>query len=332
MKNLLARTVTLLALAVAFCSTVCIAPSSASAQAALSEELGGLSWGASMEDVLAVKREQILDEYRAEIAGLRDPIEIDRLRRIADEEFNTIEASIREFDGVRTGFEVSVIQDEVQPGVGQSMVAVRAEWSTEYYVFHNDRLAKLLVTYDQASLNFLGFEAFVERLEGVFGGPDATDWRVDDIGVRHMTRASWQDVDTRVRVEDKSSMFASYLLVYSDLTIADTPTESAVAGQANRPTNTRNIGSLIRRMDEDTEGTRDNSSVVDSIIGAPTDVQLRLRVEEGAIAGASSPDGGSVLDDDEVLEDAERRERPSRPSRSSGEEEEEEEETGGIIY
>lgn len=307
----------------------------AHAQGALSEELGGLSWGASMEEVLTVKRDEIMEAYRTEIAGLRDPIEIDRLRRVADAEFTTIEESVRVFDQARTGYEVSVIQDEVTGASGQSMLSVREDWSTHYYVFQDDALVKLVVTYDQASLNFLGFEAFVERLEAVFGGPESTDWRVDDIGVRHMTRATWEDDDTRVRVEDKSRMFASYLLVYSDAAHVDPErVDPGTVSAGNRPTTSRNIGSLIRRMDEDADaGTRDNSAVVDSIIGSSTEVELRLRVDEGEVAEIGESGESSALDDDEVLEDAERLERRSRPS---DDEEEEEEETptdeGGIIY
>lgn len=315
--------------------TLAMSQSPAVAQAALSDELGGLSWGATMEEVLEVKREEILDAYRTEIAGLRDPIQIDRLRRVADESFDAIENSVRHFDGDRTGYEVSVIQDEVRAGAGQSMLSVRAEWSTEYYIFHQDGLAKLVVTYDQASMNFLGFEAFVERLEGVFGGPQSTDWRVDDIGVRHMTRAVWEDVDTRVRVEDKSNMFASYLLVYSDLTVDEAAGADATADATNRPSGTRNIGSLIRRMDDETAGTRDNSAVVDDIIGAETEVELRLRVDDDTIADINTGGGESALDDDEVLEDVERLERPSRARRSDDEDEEEVDggdDDGGLIY
>lgn len=329
MRNL----ATVMLRALVACAMCAVLAPQAHAQSALSEELGGLSWGASMDEVLSLKRDEIMEAYRTEIAGLRDPIEIDRLRRVADAEYTTIEDSVRVFDQARTGYEVSVIQDEVSGAAGQSMLSVREEWSTHYYVFQNDGLAKLVVTYDQASLNFLGFEAFVERLEAVFGGPESTDWRVDDIGVRHMTRATWEDGDTRVRIEDKSRMFASYLLVYSDAAhVEPERVDPGTAASGNRPTTSRNIGSLIRRMDEETEGTRDNSAVVDSIIGSSTEVELRLRVDEGEVAEIGTSEGGSALDDDEVLEDAERLERRSRSSDDDDEEEETPTDEGGIIY
>lgn len=306
----------------------------ASAQSAFSAALGDVSWGESMETVLASHHEDILEEYRTEIAGMRDPIEIDRMRRVADERYAAIAGSATTFDGDRTGYEVSVIQNEVAAGEGQSMFAVRDQWSTNYYVFDDDRLVKLVTTYDQASLNFIGFEAFVSRLEAALGSPESTDWRVDDIGVRHMMRAVWSDGETRVRAEDKSRMFASYLVVYADAGYVETDDEvdQDAIGEVNRPEGTRDIGSLIRRMDNESAGLRDNSEAVDEILGTTTEVELRLRSDEEVMADrAEDETEGSALDDDEDLEDVEQVARPRRQA-SDDDEDEEEEEEGGLIY
>lgn len=315
-------------------SLVLAAP--ANAQSTYSSELGSAEWGQSMAEVLQQFEDRILDEYRTEIAGVRDPIEVDRMRRQADERYAAIEDSAVTFDRARTGYEVSVIQNEIRVGAGLSMFTARDDYSTDYYVFADDRLVKLVVTYDQASLNFLGFEAFVERLEAALGGPESTDWRVDDIGVRHMTRAVWSDGTTRVRAEDKSRMFASYLVVYSDADYDDAvPTDGegvAAGGAVHRPSTTRDIGSLIRQMDSESEGLRDNSDAVDQILGTTTEVDLQLRSDEEAIAEREAAEAeGNALEEDEELEDVEQVERPTRPSRSA-DEEEEEEEGGGLIY
>ena len=306
-----------------------------SAQSTLTEALGEVEWGTTIDDVLAQQQERILEVYRTEIAGVHDPLEIDRLRRIADENYAEIANSREALDGARTGYEVSVIQDEVDAGVGQALFVVREEWNLKYFVFESEEFTKLIVTYDQASLNFLGFEGFVERLESVFGDPTATDWRVDDIGVRHMTRATWEDETTRVRAEDKSRMFASYILVYTS--VADTSDAPSAAnsgsGGAERPGDSRNLGALIRQIDDTGGSGRDNSAVVDEILGSPTEVNLQLMpVDEASDMPEIAGQGASALDDDEELEDAERLERRSRRSQEEEEEEEEEEEGGELIY
>lgn len=308
----------------------------AGAQSPFSVALDGASWGDSMETVLAIHHDRILAEYRTSIAGVRDPIQIDRMRRESDERYRAIADSAETFDGARTGYEVSVIQDEVRVGAGQSMFAVRDEYSINYFVFADDALAKVIVTFDQASLDFLGFEAFVGRLEAALGGPESTDWRVDDIGVRHMTRAVWSDGTTRVRAEDKSRMFASYLVVYTDASRDEAPVAEGTRPHqvVNRPEGTRDIGSLIRRMDGESTGARDNSAAVDQILGAPTEVELRLRSDAEVLADreAEAAAQGSALDEDEELEDVDQVERPRRSSTPDERPEETETDEGGIIY
>jgi hypothetical protein len=224
----------------------------------------------------------------------------------------------------------------VRANADQSVVSVRDEWSTYYYIFVADELQKVIVTYDQASMGFVGFEAFIERLESEVGGPTATDWEVDDIGVRHMTRATWEDEEARVRAEDKSDMFASFLLVHIDVDLVEESPGDSVA-QPRRVAGSRDIGSLIRRIDEEAPAeVRNNDNVVDGILGTRTEVDLRLP-EDGAPLGdegAAGEPGISAMDDEEELEDSERRERPARSSSSSrsDDEDEEEEEEGEIIY
>lgn len=308
------------------------------ADSPLTTVLDGLEWGDSSETVLSHHRERILEEYRTEIAGIRDPIEIDRMRRDAEDTFLQIEASHTVFSGARTGYEVSVIQHEVRSGADQSVISVRDDWSTFYYVFVDDSMQKLIVTYDQASMGFVGFEAFVERLESALGGPTATDWEVDDIGVRHMTRSTWEDDVARVRAEDKSDMFASFLLVYMNVDLVEENPGDAVAGP-RQVGGSRDIGALMRRMDEEAPAeTRNNENVVDGLLGTRTEVDLLLPEDGAALEGEegmAAESGVSAMDDEEELEDEERRERPTRSSSSSSSddrEEEEEEEEGEIIY
>ena len=66
-----------------------------------------------------------------------------------------------------------------------------------------------------------------------------------------------------------------------------------------RPGATRNIQSLIQRIDSDTEGSRDNSAAVDELLGAPTEVELEAL---GAVEGAGPEALDGVVSAADVLE------------------------------
>jgi hypothetical protein len=311
----------------------------ASGQDAYVEALGGLSWGATPDDVLAHHRERVMARYRLDIAGIRDPIAIDRLRRQAEQRVREMDESHERFDGQRTGYEVSVLQNELVVGTGMSMMTIRQDETVRQYVFVDDALRKMIVTFDQASLGYVGFEPFVNQLSAVLGGPSDTEWREDDIGVRQLVRAVWTDGETRIRAEDKSRMFASFIVVYGDASHADDAStvsaDASPGGRANRPGASRDVGALMRRIDPGEDRPRDNTAIVDDLIGGPVEVELRVRSDEEVFNedGERLDGAASALDEEDELEDVEQEERPRRAEpRRSEPETEPEDDDGGLIY
>lgn len=301
----------------------------------LSSALGNLSWGDAPSDLLADRRAQIMDDYRVAIRGLRDPIEIDRHRARADDRYEEVADSLESFPDIRTGYEVSVIRGEIAGSRDQSMVSVREDLTSLYYVFTGDELTKLMVVYRLEDLDWVGFEGFVERLEQLFGRPDESSWAEDDIGRRTLERVSWTDGVTTLRVEDRSQMFSSYLLVYTDATAEDIRVDVEQLTEATRPTSGRDVGAMMRRLQSEQNDTV-SDDVVDNILGERTEVELRLRDDEAVDPEAMADgDGESALDEDEDLETVERLERPARRAPTSDATDEEEEDGEGdalIIY
>lgn len=290
---------------------------------ALDDVLGDLEWGASEEEVLADERERILDAYRLSIAGETDPLVIDRQRREADEDFEEIRDARVAFDGVRTGFEVSVLRGEVVAGQGQSMIPVRDELVQRYYVFENGALKRVVVTYDQADLGYIHFEPFTEQLLPLFGAPTSTESVTDDIGREMLTGVSWVGDVTRLRVEDRTEMFASYILVYDDATWT-APDPPAAATGSRESSGRGSLGNLMQRLESDESTTSSNDDVVDDLLGAPTTVELRIRVDEDAIEGSGE---GADPEEDAAEAPAQAPRRSTTPSR-----EEEEDDGGEIVY
>lgn len=327
MRNLL------LALALATTPTLVALPAPVAAQTSpLLDALGGLSWGMSTTEVVDWYRELYLDDYRTAIAGVNDPMEIDRLRQDTDRAVGRIAESLETFDETRTGYEVSVIQGEVAGNRGQAMLTVREAVLTRYFVFEGDRLIKVAVVYALEDIGYLGFEGFVERLEEMYGRPATSDWEEDDIGVRHLRRAQWDDGIARLRVEDRSAMFAAYVLVFGDATVPDAVVDSSAVRTATRPSGGRSLSDMVQRLQTDAPETETSADIVDQLTGADTSVTIVVPVDAEAVAveGSGGADGDqSALDDDETITDGERRTRPTRTTPTEAEEETDE---GVTIY
>lgn len=306
----------LIALAIIFLAVV------AQAQG-LSDALGSSIWGDDSEQVLLTIHDDRFEIYRTAIEGMTDPLRIDALRREAQAEYNGIAASLEIFSEARSGYEVSVLGSEIAINQSLSMITRRLENNNEYYVFRDDILVKLVVTYDMEALGWISFDEFYESLESFLGYPDDSDWVDDEYGIPHLERVSWDDGITRLRIENKSRVFNSYILVYSDSATEDFYYDSDPVA---RVSNTRRT-SVLDLLGDDEEEYNDNSDVVDAIIGGRPEIELSLpeHDEEETPFWAEENNATSAMDDDEELEETDRRER--RRERRERQEEEPEEES-----
>jgi hypothetical protein len=297
-------------------------PGRAQAQSAdLTSILDTLRWGASAQEVLDYHREQERQAYRARIESISDPLMVDRLSRESDQVVQRIADSHETFSEFRTGYEVSVIRGEVVGDRGMSMLTVRQPSGNLYFIFHEDRLAKLILVMDQASQGYIGFEGFVERLAQALGRPENSESTVDELGIRRMQRASWSDGTTRLRVEDRTAMFSAYLLVYTDLAVEEIRIDAHEMAEAMRPTGARNsVSELVRRSSEAAPRGDRNENIVDAIVGPrPSGLSLGSRSTADSAADDAPPTSGvSALVDEEVLEDAPRLVRERRPAAAPG--------------
>lgn len=288
---------------------------STASAAQLSDLTGGVSWGMTRAEVEASYREELIAEYRREIAGSRDAVRNDRLRRGVDEKIERFRATWIEFNGARTGYESSTIADEIFTGANLAMMILPSADVPKYFVFKDERLAKIMIATNVASLDFIPFDEFVRTLRGVYGRPDAVETEVDDIGINQEVRARWTDSNTRLRVENKSSVFNTYLMVLTDVSRDDFKRDTRAASAAERAAG-GTLDSIFQEVAADTSN-RTGDDVVDRIVGSQTEVHVRLRSDaaEGD-ALTSQAAGSSAMDDTEVLQDVEKVERRSSTRRS----------------
>lgn len=297
-----------------------LTPLSASA-GQLSAVLGDLDWGMSSDEVLDDQRERLLIEYRTQVEGLSDPLEIDGIRRRLDDRFDQIRATHEVLETSPTGYEASILGTEVRAGAGLSVLTARIDDLPHYWIFRDDRLEKLIVGFDVASLDHISFEGFLDRMAQLFGNPEESEVERDHLGRNMMVRAIWQDERTRLRVEDRRNLFQTYALVYSD---ASRPDAFVRHEEQRASRGTGRASGIMQRLSEEGEsGTPSGGgSAADGIIGSSTDIQLRLRqdereAEEREAREAEEEEEARREEEEERAREAAERERQQRRAPSS---------------
>jgi hypothetical protein len=84
-------------------------PVSAEHKKALAELFGGFKFGMSKDDVLGVLQKQIDERYEDKIKATTDIAMQDRLRRDKKTELSRVSSTYVNFDGHKTGWDVSII-------------------------------------------------------------------------------------------------------------------------------------------------------------------------------------------------------------------------------
>ena len=162
--------------------------------------LGTLNWGAPLNDVLEVTRKRFESNWQDQVKDL-DTIGIDQMRRTMRKKFEDVKASLTRFDAARTGFESSVVSQEMLTGKNESVLTIPFGAQAEYYFFRNDRLWKIVVIQD--TTRSPGMEQFVKQLSDDLGSKatlnrqavdgknvlESADWRMRSPGCRLMTVA-----------------------------------------------------------------------------------------------------------------------------------------------
>lgn len=292
--------------------------SSFASAATVNDLTGGVRWGASRQDVEASYRAQLIADYRAAIGGSRDAVRNDRLRREVDDSLKRFSETWVDFTSARTGYESSTIADEIYGGSDLSMMILANADVPKYYIFKGGKLVKVVIATNVATLGFIPFEDFIASLRGPYGRPQDVVTEEDDMGMKHEVRAVWADDVTRLRIENKSSVFNTYLMVLSDAKKPDFSRDTqALSAAGRREAAGGSLDSIFQEVAADTSN-RTGDDVVDRIVGTTTQVQVRLRSDaRQGDALTSQAVGTTAMDDSDVLVDVDKVERRSSGRRSS---------------
>jgi hypothetical protein len=229
---------------------------------------GDFKWGMSPDDVMAKmvqKLEATFDERLKKTA--QDPARQDRVRKEMRAEVEKVKQhSLVKFDGQKTGYDVSIIDQEFGHNVGESMLVAKEDSASRYFFFVNDRLYKMFIAFDKEMLQGKSFKEFGQLMQGRFG--KARDIYVDErskAGVSHkLDHYLWNSKSGDVlRLVDRSSFYDDYCLVIYDGNVARQQAESYKAHAKGERSD-----SLVEAITTKPLNNRDeNDNVIDRITG-----------------------------------------------------------------
>src|SRR5258708_1340055 len=150
-------------------------PVTAEHKKALAELLSGFKFGMTKDEVVAQLQKQIDEAYEEKIKGTTDIALQDKIRKEKKQEMARVSASYTSFEGKRTGWDVSIVENEFAHHTNESMME---RWENQggknqrrFFFFYDGRLWKMFLSLDGSILpadkkNFDTFSGIMQGKEG----------------------------------------------------------------------------------------------------------------------------------------------------------------------
>ena len=188
-----------------------LAPPTAEQKKALGELMGAFTFGMDKDAILAALTKQIDDRYAEQISATSDVMTQDKLRKEKAKEIATIKKSYTEFTGAKTGWDVSLIDQEFAHNTGESMLVywenAGGKNQRRFFFFYEGKLWKMFVAIDTKALaeDQRNFTFFRNLMEARYG-----KGRVEG------SREKWDAGSFEVHAVDKMAFYGSFGLLIQD--------------------------------------------------------------------------------------------------------------------
>ncbi len=237
---------------------------------ALGQLMGPYKFGMSKNDVLKILSRQLNKKYAAKIKDSDDVYDQDRLRKRKARDIARIKNSFVTFSGKKTGWDVSIIDDEFEHGTDESMMV---HWENEgdrdqrrFFFFHDDRLWKMFIALDSKMLRpeQRQFDYFQDIMEKRYG--PAVIHTETRHGRSRPTHISWSTKKLRVRAIDKLRFYGNFCLSVSEPGEEDALISIRESVRPEKKTN-RIIDAVVSKDDDaDTPSLDDNKGAIDALL------------------------------------------------------------------
>ena len=248
--------------------------------AEISKSMGDLKWGTPRDEVMQHFINAVKDKYKPLIAKTTGAIEEDKLRAKMRDELARIRSSLVEFNGTKTGWDVSFLKGEFTHNNGESMFVVTDENSQNYYFFIQGKLWKWYKAFNASVFQGKGFDAFAGSVQGRFGQAVQREGELTE-GTGKQRWLEWKDPSTRLRAVDNNQFYGFYCLVFES---KETLSHLAEL-RTSRPESNKNTNAMVDAVTSDeAEEPDSNKNVIDRITG-------KIRQREDAPAPAAAKEG-----------------------------------------
>jgi hypothetical protein len=181
---------------------------SAQSKKALGDLMGAYRFGMSRDEVVAVLSKQLDARYTERLEATTDVYAQDQLRKEKKKELARVARNYVTFDGKRTGWDVSLVEDEFAHNTGESMLV---QWENQdgknqrrFFFFSEGRLYKMFISLDTSVWpeESRTFDAFRSSMESRYGAGEVEDRKI-----------TWRAGDFEVRAIDKLRTYSALCLV-----------------------------------------------------------------------------------------------------------------------
>lgn len=235
---------------------------------ALAAKLSGFKFGMSKEEVLAQIGKELDAKYDDQFKATNDDATKDRLRKSKKEDLTRVAQSYVAFDAKKTGWDVSIVEDEFAHNTNESMLE---RWENDngknqrrFFFFYDGKLWKMFISLDVSILpdDKKNFDEFRKQMEAAYGAGDV------DVGV-----IAWHTDEFDARAIDKLKTYDAIGISIED----STKIKEITALRAEKAPKAAETNAVIKAV-VDTNGTdhpdvKQNGNAVDSVIqsngGAP---------------------------------------------------------------
>lgn len=237
---------------------------------ALGQLMGRFKFGMTKNQVLKVLAKEINERYAEKIKEATDIYTQDKLRKKKRAELRRIKKSFVAFKGKKTGWDVSIIDNEFAHHTGESMMVY---WENKggknqrrFFFFHEGRLYKMFIALSSNMLKpsqrkFVYFQKIMEQRYGT--GKVHYETRN---GVDEPTYIAWNTRRFNVRAIDKLQFYGNFCLSISDPDV-EKALEPLRAAQRKPKKKNRVIDAVISKDDDDDEpGLHDNDGALDGVL------------------------------------------------------------------
>ena len=182
---------------------------------AIAEAMGDLKWGMTREQVVDYFTARTREKYKPLLAKAAGALEEDKLRARQKDELNKLKSTLVEFNGKKTGWDVSFLKGEFTHYNGESLFVVTDDTSENYYFFIQNKLWKWYKAFKTEAFEGKSFEQFSEAVQARYGKAQAREGEATHGGGKQKW-LEWQDAGTRLRAVDNKQFYGFYSLVFED--------------------------------------------------------------------------------------------------------------------